>query len=452
LWRQRPVDHLGGAVYLWWDMFWRVSVVLLTVCLALVAASCGDDDGGSPPSADGGTETPRSDLGAAEAVVIIASPGGTAEALRQVLDAGAPAKFFLSGSSHDNASFDGVSLPGDALAMGVRLTAIESAAFDAAYEARFGRSPADFAGVREAYDAVYLIALAVAAANSTDPAAIGDSVHYVANSPGEIVSPGAGAFSAAVQTLAEGGDVNYIGVSGQVDFTADGDLAKGRVTVWRLLGEGIIDLEIRDVDLAAEIGAVIPVGELSPAAEVPAGPLRIGAVLPLQTDGGEAVREAMQMALDEINDGGGLFGAPVELLIEGADGANEAVAAARHLEGQDVSAIVSPPGEADALAIAEAVQGLHIALSGSPALPLAADGQIFRVAMSEVLETPPLANVALEDETTVVCVIFEPGARNKALANAFRQTFEMKGGGARLVLVLSAGNAAEGAISACLGT
>ncbi|RLC54885.1 MAG: amino acid ABC transporter substrate-binding protein, partial [Chloroflexi bacterium] len=80
---------------------------------------------------------------------------------------------------------------------------------------------------------MYLIALAVAAANSTDPAAIGDSVHYVANSPGEIVSPGAGAFSAAVQTLAEGGDVNYIGVSGQVDFTADGDLAKGRVTVWR---------------------------------------------------------------------------------------------------------------------------------------------------------------------------------------------------------------------------
>ncbi len=434
-------------------MFGRAVTVLLTVCLALILVSCGDDDGGLPSATGEGTptETPRSDLGAAEAVVIIASPDGTAEALKQVLDAGAPAKFFLSGSSRDEASFDGVSLPGDALARGAIVTAIESETFDAAYEARFGGSSADFAGVREAYDAVYLIALAAAAANSTDSAAIRDNVHYVANSPGEIVNPGAEAFSAAVQMLTGGGDVNFIGVSGQVDFTADGDLAKGRVTVWRLLGERIIDLEIRDVDLAAEIGADIPAGELSPVGGTPDGPLRIGAVLPLQTDGGGAVRDAMEMAVDEINDAGGLFGAPIELLIESADGAAQAAAAARNIEDQDVGAIVGPPGEGAALAVAEAVRGLHIALTNSLTLPLEAGGQIFRGAMSELLEAPPLANIALEDETTVVCVIFEPGARNKALANALRETFELKGGGARLVMELSDGDAAGSAISACLG-
>lgn len=428
--------------------------MLLTVCLAVIVASCGDDDGGSPSTTGDGTpvETIRSDLGAAEAVVIFASPEGTAEALRQVLGAGAPAKFYLSGSSRDEASFDGVSLPGDAVAKGASLTAIESEAFDAAYGARFGGSPADFAGVREAYDAVYLIALAAAAANSTDGAAIRDNVHYVANSPGEIVNPGAGAFSAAVQTLTEGGDINYIGVSGQVDFTADGDLAKGRVTVWRLLGERIADLEIRDVDLAAETGAEIPAGDLSPAAEAPDGPLRIGAVLPLQTDGGEAVRGAMQMAVDEINDAGGLFGAPIELLIDGADDASQAAAAAQSLEDQGVSAIVGPPEEGAALAVAEVVRGLHIALTNSLVLPLEAGGQIFRGAMSELLEAPPLANVALDDEATVVCVIFEPGAGDEALASAFREIFELKGGGARLMMALSDGDIAGGAISACLGT
>ena len=433
-------------------MFGRAAAVLLTVCLSVTVASCGDDDGGLPSPTDEGTltETPRSDLGAAEAVVIIASPDGTADVLRQALDAGAPAKLFLSGSSRDEASFDGVSLPGDAVAKGVSLTAIESEAFDAAYEARFGGSPADFAGVREAYDAVYLIALAAAAANSTGAAAIRDNVHYVANSPGEIVNPGAEAFSAAVQTLAESGDVNYIGASGQVDFTADGDLAKGRVTVWRLLGERVVDLEIRDVDLAAEIGADIPAGELSPATGTPDGPLRIGAVLPLQTDGGGAVRDAMQMAVDEINDADGLFGAPIELLVDSADDATQAAEAARNIEDQGVSAIVGPPGEG-ALAVAEAVAGLHIALTSSSALSLEAGGQIFRGAMSELLETPPLANVALEDETTVVCVIFEPGARNEALADAFRETFELKGGGVRLVMELSDGDAAGGAISVCLG-
>ncbi len=435
-------------------MFGRAAVVLLTSGLVMVVAACGDDDGRSPSATDEGTptETARADLGAAEAVVIIASPGGTAEALRQVLDAGAPAKLFLSGSSRDEASFEGVSLSGDAVAKGVSLTAIESEVFDAAFEERFGRSPADFAGVREAYDAVYLIALAAAAANSTDAAAIRDNVHYVANPPGELVNGGAEAFSAALLVLAGGGDVSYLGVSGQADFTAGGDLAKGRVTVWRLLGGRLIDLELRDVDLAAEIGADVPAGGLSLAAGAPDGPLRIGAVLPLQADGGGAVRDAMQMAVDEINEAGGLFGAPIELLIESADDVTQAAAAAQNLEGQDVTAIVGPPEEVAALAVAEAVGGLHIALTSSSALALEAGGNVFRVAMSQALEAPSLANVVLEDQATVVCVIFEPGARNKALASAFREAYELKGGGARLVMELSDVNAAGGAISACLGT
>ena len=86
-------------------MFRRVAAVLLTVCLAVIVASCGDDQGDPPSRTDEGTstETPRSDLGAAEGVVIIALPDGTAEALGQVLHAGGPAKFFLSGSSRDEA-------------------------------------------------------------------------------------------------------------------------------------------------------------------------------------------------------------------------------------------------------------------------------------------------------------------------------------------------------------
>ncbi|HEY5641001.1 MAG TPA: hypothetical protein VIW01_13225, partial [Dehalococcoidia bacterium] len=246
--------------------------MILTVALGMIVASCGDDDDASPTPSEverTSTETPRADLGPAEAVVIVASPDGTAEALRQVIGAGAPDKIFLSGGSRDEASFEGVNLPGDAVAKGVRLASIEAEAFDAAYETRFGRSPDDFAGARESYDAVYLVALAAAAANSTETAVIRDNVHYVANSPGAIVSPGAEAFSGALESLAAGGDVNYIGVSGQMDFAPNGDLAKGRVTVWRLLGEQVIDLEIRDVDLAAEIGAEIPAGELSPAAGEP---------------------------------------------------------------------------------------------------------------------------------------------------------------------------------------
>ncbi len=433
-------------------MFGRAIALILVFGLGTIVASCGDDGGSSSPTEQASpTETPRADLGPAEAVVIIGSPEGTAAGLAQALGAGAPANVYLSGGSRDEASFNGVSLPDDALVKGVNLVAIESETFDAAYEARFDRSPADFAGVREAYDAVYLIVLAAAATNSTDAAAISGSLHYVANPPGEFVTPGAEAFSAALQVLAEGGDVNYLGVSGQADFTVDHDSAKGRVSVWRLLGGDIIGLEIRDVDLAAEIGANVPAGTLSPAAGAPDGPLRIGAVLSLQTDGGAAVKDAMQMAIDEINDAGGLFGEPAELLVESADDTTEPDAAVEALEGQAASAVIGPPDEAVALAAAGAVTGLHIALTSSSALPLQAGGLIFRGAMSDALQAPPLANVALEDEVAVVCVIFEPGASYEVLANAFAEDFEIKGGGVRLVTALAEGNGAGGAISACLG-
>jgi ABC-type branched-subunit amino acid transport system substrate-binding protein len=423
---------------------------LLAITITLIGVACGDDDDSSTPTATAGVSPSPSRvvLGPADAVAVFGSPDVTEAALKLALDAEAPLKFFLAGSSRDPDSFDGAGLPAESFVRGVALELFGAAEFDDAYEQRFGRSPDNFAGAREGYDAVYLVALAAAAADSTEAAAVRDSLLYVANSPGEIVNPGGEAFAGAVGSLTAGADVNYIGVSGQADFSADGESAKGRVSVWRLLGEQIVDQEVRDVDLAAEIGADVPAGEIALGAGELAPPLRIGAILPLETEGGIAVQDAMQLAADEINDAGGLFGSPIELVF--ADEADPTAAAAE-LEAAGVSAIIGPLSADAAQAVVGAVNVPQFVLTSSLAVRPVAGGNVFRGLSSDALQAPPLANLALEDGVQTMCVIHEAGAEYEALANAFKDAFEHKGGGVRALVELSADGALEGDLEACLG-
>ena len=65
--------------------------------------------------------------------------------------------------------------------------------------------------VGESYDAAALIILAMQAAGSADRAAIQSKVMDVANVPGEMIMPGE--IAKALQILADGGDVDYVGAT-----------------------------------------------------------------------------------------------------------------------------------------------------------------------------------------------------------------------------------------------
>ncbi len=99
----------------------------------------------------------------------------------------------IDGSSGDNPGTDS---PG--------AQAYQDMASEAGYD---GSSPFS----AEAYDAAALILLAMQAAGSTDPASYKDSVMDVANAPGEEILPGE--LEKALQILADGGDVDYVGAS-----------------------------------------------------------------------------------------------------------------------------------------------------------------------------------------------------------------------------------------------
>lgn len=75
---------------------------------------------------------------------------------------------------------------------------------------------------KESYDAAALILLAMQAAGSTDPQDYKDAVMDVANAPGEQILPGE--LGKALDILAEGGEIDYVGAS-NVELIGPGESA-----------------------------------------------------------------------------------------------------------------------------------------------------------------------------------------------------------------------------------
>ena len=110
---------------------------------------------------------------------------------------------------------------------GVFGTAVETIAtasedlFRDAYEIEFGDVPLlPFTG--NAYDATFLMALAIQKAGSTDRTAIRDALRSVAGGGGLPIMPGE--WTKAVAALSAGQHINYQGAAGSQDFDANGDV------------------------------------------------------------------------------------------------------------------------------------------------------------------------------------------------------------------------------------
>ncbi|MDE0059892.1 MAG: ABC transporter substrate-binding protein [Defluviicoccus sp.] len=120
-----------------------------------------------------------------------------------------------------------------------------SAAWEAAWIAEYGALPV-LAYVKEAYDATIALALAAQAAGRLDGAAIRDRLRAVGSSPGTVVSAGPRGVAAALRILADGGEIDYAGASGSMDWDGNGDLRRGHIGIWRFTEDERIE-EVRAV-------------------------------------------------------------------------------------------------------------------------------------------------------------------------------------------------------------
>ncbi|MFV0360418.1 ABC transporter substrate-binding protein [Tropicimonas sp.] len=145
---------------------------------------------------------------------------GGAGIVRGSLDAGAFDTFhfpdgMVSGSLEEKFgdSIDGSTgqLPGNDSPGAERFAEVVGDAFD---------PTAIFSG--ESYDAAALLLMAMQAAGSTDPKVYVSKIMEIANAPGEPIYPGE--LGKAMQILADGGDVDYVGAT-VVEFLENGDSA-----------------------------------------------------------------------------------------------------------------------------------------------------------------------------------------------------------------------------------
>ena len=94
----------------------------------------------------------------------------------------------------------------------------------------------------QAYDAAFIISLAIEKAGSGDRAAVAGAIRDVATAPGEVILPGE--WAKAVSAIKAGRDINYQGASGNHEFDAVGDVP------------GVI------VEMAVQGGKFVELGEI----------------------------------------------------------------------------------------------------------------------------------------------------------------------------------------------
>jgi len=111
--------------------------------------------------------------------------------------------------------------------------------FAAAYQARAGTLPSP--GLEGAYDAVYLMALAMAQDGANTSEAIRTHLRAVSGGLGgaaTAIHPGQ--FAAGLQAIQAGLPINYQGASGPIDFDAHGDVTSATYLWWRVTGDQFV--------------------------------------------------------------------------------------------------------------------------------------------------------------------------------------------------------------------
>ena len=187
--------------------------------------------------------------GGAQALVVVAFESAALAMVREAIENGVYDEFVF-GSAAKRASLVrslGGDRLGDMYGTGPASApeSAASAAWEAAYAAEYGALPV-LAYVKETYDATIALALAAQAAGRLDGAAVRDRLHAVGSSPGAVVIAGPQGVADGLRILAEGGEIDYEGASGSMDWDDSGDLRRGHVGIWRFTEDEGVE-EVRAV-------------------------------------------------------------------------------------------------------------------------------------------------------------------------------------------------------------
>ncbi len=364
--------------------------------LALLAAGCGDDDDGSATTTTAGEETTTTGGG-----------GGGGELVG------------AKGTTPAPETTDAVT------------------AFQERMQAHADENDIDlddtFAYGPEAYDSAIIIALAAQVAGDDGSAHAAEIVGVTKE--GEKC----GTFADCLPLIEAGTDIDYDGVSGGTDMSGNGEPIIGSYAVQVYGDDNRLDPELetfKTVEASDEFKemATDPV-EVERAGD---GVLKIGTLLP-ETGNlaflGPPEIAGVQMAVAEVNEAGGVNGAPVEL-VEGDSGdttTDTAVQTVTRELAENVDAIIGAASSSVSASVIDDVTGAGVTqISPANTSKQFSDypdkGLYFRLGPSDILQGQVLAEVIAEDGNgTLVILNFDDDYGN-GLAEDLKASFEAGGG------------------------
>ena len=172
-----------------------------------------------------------------DVIVAMSYPKSAAVYLRELIEGGYSGDFMFVDGTKNQDMFDELGVAQFEGMHGTAPGAADSDAkstFSSLYEAKYGELPSNpFIG--EGFDGAILLSLAMAkaAADGHGNTIDGNSLRFVANAPGEKVGPGD--MKKALDLLADGKDIDYVGVAGDQEIDANGDVSN-TIEIWSIDG------------------------------------------------------------------------------------------------------------------------------------------------------------------------------------------------------------------------
>jgi branched-chain amino acid transport system substrate-binding protein len=189
------------------------------------------------------------------------------------------------------------------------------------------------------------------------------------------------------------------------------------------------------------LGLGIRVGQcplwLAPSAVQEPEGVEFGALLPLSGDAatyGENARKAIDLAVGEINDAGGIRGARIRVVYMDTQAApNAGVAAFEELtEDPSISAVIGPMSSSVTLAVAPLAEAEHVVLlspsASSPEITTAGE-YVFRTCLSDQYEGLVLARLAADTlGYQTAAALYIDNEYGRGLVDVFSAAYETAGG------------------------
>ncbi len=367
--------------------------------ILIAVTACSDDDGG-------GTTT---------------DPSETSEGPKQV-------KIYGTDGNVGNALGEEFSTPGALVNMKgtTPLTELGPDFTDRLAEVNPDLTDFNYAG--ESYDAVTIVALASEIARTNDATVFAEQINGVTTA-GEKCAD----FASCLAIVQAGGDVDYDGISGPLEFVDAGEPSVASFGVLQFGEDNMIDNDMTEfvvIGDAANATQTAPPAAADPGAAYAGGQLTIGTLLPITGDLaflGPPEVAAVQLAINDVNAAGGVGGADVQL-IEGDSGDQTTDTATQTVDREvnaGVNAIIGAASSGVSLSVIDRVTAAGVVLF-SPAntsdqfTTYDDRGLYFRTAPPDLMQGQAVADIVLDEGNNSIFLL----ARNDPYGTGIADVIE----------------------------